>query len=243
MKKTDVGAESAMAESVKTKDKFEVKRPPGRPPGQSDDLTREEIQTIVRLPDKRSKTGFRDYVVLLVLANTPMRKGELVGLTIGSLIDEGLKKFILYKGLKKRKQRDKITGEIKTKQKPHWLKLRVATDVFNSILRYVESEHKGKMDHRTPLFMTLGKRGPYQKQGLTPKAVDWIVRHYVREAGIKKRITPHSFRATWTTIHGEGQDPATIIKSTGHASIVGVMPYLRTSKKKIEDSQMSHVVT
>lgn len=245
MKKKDVGATSATAESAKTKDRItlEVKRPRGRPLGQSDILTLDEMKTMLRLPDRRAKVGLRDYVVMLTLTNTPMRKGELIRLTVGSLIDEGTKKFISYKSLKKRKQRDKVTGEIKIKQRPYWLKIPIATDVFEGILRYVQSEHKGKVSHDTPLFMTTGIRGPYAKRALTPVAVDGIVTRYARLAGIKKRITPHSFRATYLTLRSQGHSPQDLLGLSGHKDISGIMPYLRGSEEKRRAAALSFTVT
>jgi integrase len=49
----------------------------GRPKGQSDFLESWELQKIVGLPDRRTKDGMRDYAVLVLLANTPLRKGEI----------------------------------------------------------------------------------------------------------------------------------------------------------------------
>lgn len=218
-----------------------IKRGRGRPLGQSEDLTEEELDQILKTPDRRSKRGLRDYTILLTFANTPMRKSELCALDLGNLLDEGKKKSISYKALKKRKRRDPVTGEVQVKQKPYWLKIPLDIEVFRAIVRYVESEHKGKkLERTTPLFNTMGTRGPYQKRRITPKAIDGIVSRYVQAAGIRKRVTPHSFRASYVTIRlGLGHDPVTLQKTGGWADIRGVMPYLRSNQKKIEEAALS----
>ena len=218
---------------------LKVKRAAGHPTGQSDDLTSEELSRIVALPDRRTKDGLRDYAVLLALSNTPMRKGELVRLTVGSLVDEGSKKFLQYKGLKKRKK-----AGAESKPKPYWLKIPITPKVFEGIMRYVQSENKtGQLVHETPLFLTLGKHGAYEKRAITPAAVDGIVRKYATLAGIKKRITPHSFRATYLTLRARTHDPATLKSLSGHSSLASIMPYLRSSEEKRSEAALSHSVS
>lgn len=245
MKRKHVVVDSATETKPKTNNfSITVKRSAGRPLGQSDDLTMDELKTLLRLPDKREKVGFRDYAVLLTFCNTPMRVGELKRLTVGSMIDEGTKKFISYKALKKRKCRDKQTGEIKVKQRPYWLKIPIATDVYSAIIRYIQNEHKtGKIEHTQPLFMTTGIRGPYEKRPLTYNAAAGIIAKYLKKAGINKRVTPHSFRATYLTMRADGHSPKTLCDLSGHADIRGVMPYLRSSEEKRRAAALSHVAT
>ncbi len=77
----------------------------GRPVGQSDILDPSEIrQVLASVRNREGQQGSRDYAILLVLANTPIRKGELVRLNLEDLIDRG-SKFITYKALKKRSGR------------------------------------------------------------------------------------------------------------------------------------------
>lgn len=218
-----------------------IKRGRGRPLGQSEDLTEEELDQILKVPDRRSKRGLRDYTILLTFANTPMRKSELCALDLGNLLDEGKKKSISWKALKKRKRRDPATGEVHVNQKTHWQKIPLDLEVFQAIVRYVESEYKGKkLDRSAPLFTTMGTRGPYKKRRITPWAIDDIVARHVKLAGIKKRVTPHSFRASYVTIRlGLGHDPVTLQKTGGWADIRGVMPYLRSNQKKIEEAALS----
>jgi integrase len=208
-----------------------VTRRRGRPVGQSDDLTLNEIKSMLALPDRRKLEGMRDYAVLLVFGNTPMRKGEMVSLRIGNMLDEGDTKSITYKGLKKRNK------------KPYWLKIPIAADVYDALVRYVQMEHRRRnLRHDDPLFMTLGKHGPYKKRPITSDAIDIIVKKYARLAGIQKRVTPHSYRASYVTLRAAGKDPAAFLDLGGWTDIRGVLPYYRRGAEKTKDAAMSVTV-
>jgi integrase len=200
----------------------------GRPIGQSDVLEPGEIEKLLSLPDRRTKEGARDYAVLLVFANTPMRKGELVNLNVAHLIDEGQQKYIAYQGLKKRSSR------------PYWLKIPIADDVHRGITRYIQMEHGNTTPTAdSPLFLTLGKHGPYDKRRISPKAVDCLVEKYVKLAEILKRVTPHSFRATYLTLRAPGRDPATLMTLSGHSGLKSLLPYLRATEERRREAALA----
>ena len=48
-------------------------------------LAEEEAEAILRVPDRRTLQGKRDYAILLTLLTTGLRKAELCGLKIGDL--------------------------------------------------------------------------------------------------------------------------------------------------------------
>lgn len=217
--------------------KSKEKRAACRPKGQSEELTPEEVELFLKLPDRKTKVGKRDYAVLLTLANTPMRRRELVSLTVGDLVDHGSVKLVTYKGLKKRKKAGVL------KQKPYWLKIPVTAVVFEAIQNYVRTAHRGKPNHAAPLFMTLGIHGPWPRRGITIDVVDNIVERYAEKfekvTGVRKRITPHSFRATYLTMRAPGRDPATLLGLSGHSDIRGLMPYIRSSEKKRQEAALA----
>jgi integrase/recombinase XerD len=198
--------------------------PIGRPVGQSDVLEPAEIRKILSLPDRRSKDGIRDYAILLVLANTPMRKGELICLNVNSLIDEG-QKFVSYKGLKKKSGR------------PYWLKIPISDEVHRGLRRYLESDNPAGVPADRPLFLTLGKHGPYEKSRITAKAVDCLVGKYVGLAKIAKRVTPHSFRATYLTLRA-AKDPWTLTSLSGHSDVKLLNPYVRRTEQRKREAAL-----
>src|SRR5512137_1062522 len=48
-------------------------------------LTEEEAQAILRVPDRRTLQGKRDYAILLTLLTTGLRKAEVCSLKVGDL--------------------------------------------------------------------------------------------------------------------------------------------------------------
>ncbi len=48
-------------------------------------LTEEEAQAILRVPDRRTLQGKRDYAILLTLLTTGLRKAEICSLKVGDL--------------------------------------------------------------------------------------------------------------------------------------------------------------
>ena len=48
-------------------------------------LTEEEAQAILRVPDRRTLHGKRDYAILLTLLTTGLRKAEICNLKVGDL--------------------------------------------------------------------------------------------------------------------------------------------------------------
>jgi len=202
----------------------------GRPLGQSDFMEEEEIRCILEKPKKNTKEGLRDYAILLVLANTPMRKGELCSLTIGNLVRNGTA-ALEYTALKKRKN----------KQKSRRIHLPISEGVFVALQRYLTFEYRGEaISPEKPLFRTLGKHGRCIKQALTPKAVDHLVAKYTALANIKKRITPHSFRATYLTLRlDKGISPRTLQDLAVHESLASTERYLRTNMTRIQEGALA----
>jgi integrase/recombinase XerD len=202
----------------------------GRPTGQSDFLEEEEVQRILGLPKRNTREGLRDYSILLVLANTPVRKGELCSLKVGNLVKNG-HASMEYVALKKRKDREKT-------RRVH---MPISEDVYEALMRYLRSEYRGQdLTPDLPLFRTMGKHGPWEKKPLTPKSVDFVVRKYVRLAEIKKRVTPHSFRATYLTLRlDRGISPRTLQELACHESISSTERYLRTNLTRIQDGALA----
>ena len=201
----------------------------GRPLGQSDFLEAEEVERLLSLPKRNTREGLRDYAILLILANSPLRKGELISLKVGNLVENG-STAIEYQVLKKRK----------TKQKSRKVRLPVSGTVFTMLKRFLKSEYKDEdMSEQSPLFRTLGKHGLNKKGPLTAKAVDCLVRKYARLAGIKKRITPHSFRSTYLTLRlDKGVSPSTLKELAAHESLSSTERYLRTNLRRIQEGAL-----
>lgn len=183
-----------------------------------------ELKKLVGLPDRRTKDGMRDYAALVLLANTPLRKSEICSLRRGHLVERGGQHWIEYRVRKKRKGGATV-GVIP-----------IRPEVAEALLKYQRAEFgRGRDRGDNPMLMTLGKYGPAEKRGITAKAIDLIVAKYARLAGIAKRITPHSFRATWAThLLASGMDLKSVSMLMGHASTAATEPYLRSNLERMK---------
>jgi integrase len=202
-------------------------RKPGRPTGQSDVLTADEIRQLLgAVKDRRTTEGARDYAILLMLANTPARKGELIALNLENVKAQGGAYSISRKALKKKRTA--------------WITTPIDANAYAGFMSYARKWNLDPTrDAQGPLFFTLGGRGGYERHRLTPKAVDCLVEKYARLAGITKRITPHSFRASYLTLRSQGHKPETLATLSGHASLASILPYLRSTDEERRNAALS----
>ncbi len=181
-------------------------------------LTEEEAQAILRVPDRRTIQGKRDYAIILTLLTTGLRKAEICSLKIGDL-----------KTYRNQAVLDVIGKGRKFRRIP------LNSDALLAIKDYLKATGNGT-DPDHSLFMTLGKHGPYQERGLTHKSVDCLIRSVIRKAMIQKRVHPHVLRHTFaTTLLGNGNDLKTVQALMGHSHIRTTEAYLHsTDDRKVE---------
>ena len=181
-------------------------------------LTEEEAQAILRVPDRRTLQGKRDYAILLTLLTTGLRKAEICSLKVGDL---------------KTYRNQAVIDVIGKGQKFRRIPLRLET--LLAIKDYLKATGNGT-DPAHPLFQTLGKHGPYEERGLTPKAVDCLIKSVVKKALIQKRVHPHVMRHTFaTTLLDNGNDLKTVQALMGHSHIRTTETYLHsTDDRKVE---------
>jgi integrase/recombinase XerD len=181
-------------------------------------LTEEEAEAILRVPDRRTLQGKRDYAILLTLLTTGLRKAEICGLKV-----EDLKTY----------RNQAVIDVVGKGQKFRRIPLHSGTLLATK--DYLKATGNGT-DPAHPLFQTLGKHGPYQERGLTPKAVDCLIQSVVKKALIQKRVHPHVMRHTFaTTLLDNGNDLKTVQALMGHSHIRTTEAYLHsTDDRKVE---------
>ena len=190
-----------------------------------------EIKKVLSVPDKRSKLGFRDYLILRLLAESGIRRGELSAMRIGNLQSHNGGYSLFFPSLKKRK----VRGKEALKEKKINREVPLRNDLYTDLQRYLKQEYNGRQTNQDlPLFRTSGKHGAYEKTAISSKAIYDLVKKYIKRAEIEKRITPHSFRhsaaTNWLT---EGSDLATVKELLGHEHITSTEVYLNTTFEKM----------
>ncbi len=176
-----------------------------------DTLTVDEIHLMLEQPNRATFEGARDRAILEVLYATGIRVSELCLLSLYAIDESSIR--VLGKGNKER-----IV--------PIGQKAIAAVDDY--LLRFRDRFDSEK---ETALFLTLkGKR--------IDRVTVWKkIREYAREAGIQKKISPHSFRHTYAThLLDNGADVRIIQELLGHEDISTTERYTHISQKKLKES-------
>ena len=184
-------------------------------------LTEDEAQAILRVPDRRTLQGKRDYAILLLLLTTGLRKAEICNLKVADL----------------KTYRNQAVIDVIGKGKK-FRRIPLKAETLLAIKDYLKADGSG-VDPNHSVFDTLGKHGPYEQRCLTPKALDCLIRSVAKKALIHKRIHPHVMRHTFaTTLLDKGNDLRTVQALMGHSHIRTTEAYLHsTDDRKVEAIQ------
>jgi len=181
-------------------------------------LTPDEAGAMLRVPDRRTVQGKRDFAVLMTMFTTGVRKAELCGVKVGDIKTYRNQAILEVLGKGKKKRRIPLKHETLLAIKDYW-----------------KAEGNGT-DPQHHVFYTLGKHGPYDVRPLSRAAVDLLVKRIADRALIKKRLHPHSLRHTFaTTLLDTGTDLKTVQNLMGHSHIRTTEVYLHTTDdRKVE---------
>lgn len=174
-------------------------------------LQEKEIESLLSQPDN-SIMGLRDRAILELLYGAGLRVSELVGLTLYSVDESGIR--VMGKGSK---ERVVPIGEKALK----------ALDLYLATREGGEQEGR---EREQPLF--LNKKG---------KAIDrvgiWdIVKKYSEMAKLSGDISPHTLRHSYAThLLGRGADIRVIQELLGHQVISSTERYTQVSTRQLKE--------
>ena len=182
-----------------------------------DVLSVEEVERIIESTDDRSMPGIRDRAILEVLYGCGLRVSEAAGLRISDLfLDEG---FIKVTG-KGNKQRLIPIGEM-------------ASD---AIMSYIECRPMpaGAAADDILFLNRFGK-------GLSRVSMFKMVKKQALIAGIRKEISPHTFRHSFAThLVENGADLRLVQEMLGHESIVTTEIYTHIDSSTWHEAVLDH---
>ncbi len=179
-------------------------------------LTPEEIGALLRVPDRRTLQGKRDYALLLTMLGSGLRSAELCALDVGDIQTYRSQPVLVVNGK---------GGKLR--------KVPLHPEALGAIRAYWKAEGRDGHKPDEPVFQTLGKHGPYEARRLTYKAIRHLVARTHKAALIKRRVTPHTLRHTFAvSLLDQGVDLRTVQDLMGHASITTTQAYLHTSDEK-----------
>ena len=178
-------------------------------------FTHGEVQRFFAAADITREKGLRDACVFILAAFRGLRAGEIVGLTLQSLIEESAGSLDIH-----------IVGKF---SKHRQIYLWKAPSRLLFLWRSVRISHGARSAH--PLFVTYRRGNHHQRNRLTIHDLDKMVKTYARVIGVEKpKISMHMFRATHASDlrHIEGYDTPAIAERLGHRSIATTDRYIPT---------------
>ena len=180
-----------------------------------DVLSVKEIEKMLASIDVSSPLGYRNLTILETLYGSGLRVSEIIELKISDLhFDEGL---VLITG-KGNKQRLVPLGKISAQ------KLRV----YIEEIRVHVPVKKGHQD-----IVFLNKNG----RQLTRAMIFTIVRRVAENAGIQKKVSPHTFRHSFAThLLENGADLRSIQLMMGHENITTTEVYMHVDTQHLSKS-------
>lgn len=171
-----------------------------------------EVERIIKQASGGGPLALRDRAILEVLYGCGLRISELVGLKIGDL---SLKECFLRVIGKGDKERLIPVGKKASSAVDHWLR-NGRSAVARGANPYLFLNHRGRK---------LSRMGAWK-----------IIRKYVVSSGIKKRVTPHTFRHTFATHLLEGgANLRAVQEMLGHVDIATTQIYLHIDRETLRE--------
>lgn len=180
-----------------------------------DTLSEEEVDMIIRAIDLSKPQGERNRAMLETLYACGLRVSELITLKLSDLyFEEG---FISVQGKGNKQRFVPISGH---------------TQKYITIYqKEVRSHVTAQADSVDIVF--LNRRGKY----LTRAMIFTIIKELVKKAGIKKTISPHTFRHSFAThLLQNGADLRSIQQMLGHESITTTEIYTHIDRSQLAET-------
>jgi integrase/recombinase XerD len=173
-------------------------------------LSVREVEKILALPDTNNIGPMRDAAILETLYASGMRISELTGLDRAAYVPEIEYIMVTGKG-----NRERLVP--------------LGSYAIAAIDRYIEHSRpqlaKGKSDSNR-LFIT--QRG----KGFSRSGIWKLIHGYIMKAGIRKKVTPHTFRHSFATHLLEGGADLRVVQELlGHSSINTTQIYTHLNRE------------
>lgn len=175
-----------------------------------------ELDSLINTPNRETKAGKRDVLIIEMFYSTGIRLSELVNIKITDI--DFTNKSIKIKG-KGNKERYVFYGLICKDYLEDYLN--------NSRVFYL----KGNND-----YLFLSQHG---KQ-ITNSGIEFIIKKLLKDSGINIRLTPHVLRHTFAThMLNEGADLLTVKELLGHSNISTTGIYTHVSNEQLRRTYLN----
>lgn len=178
-----------------------------------DTLSREEMGLVLDQPSEETPSGLRDKAMLELLYAAGLRVSELAGLTMNSINWQVGFLIVMGKGSK---ERIVPIGRI----------------AYDCVRRYVDEIRPKFMQKKSTDVLFLSRFGKkFTRQGF------WkIVVACARQAGLQKKVYPHTFRHSFASHLLEGgADMRTVQVMLGHSDIATTQIYTHITRERLKE--------
>jgi len=216
----------ALARQLGLEEAVEAVRVPRHEPGPPETLTDIDYGNLLRVADRRSIAGKRDYALLRMLGDCGLRSAELRGLRARDLRRPraNARHHRLYVHGKGGREREVPVPDAVQQALDAWVKV-------HPLARGV-----GLLDEQ-PLFVRLGRHGDQDPLPLSAVAVHRLVRRCCLAAGVPERLAhPHALRAYWATNLLEAGVPVHEVSARlGHVDLRTTARYAAPRPERVDE--------
>lgn len=170
------------------------------------------IKKLLKQPDKRTYTGYRDYCIMLIQIDTGVRPGELFQITVADLNLESREIYIRPEVAKTRVSRTLV----------------ISPYTAQALIRFIRIRPRW-WPQDSPLFAT--------EQGGRMSVSHWAhrLKEYSRKIGVN--VTPYSLRHSFAIeFLKNGGDPFSLQRLLGHQDLSMTRRYLRLTQDDIREA-------
>lgn len=200
---------SKIDEKSLSADKVELSKTPAR---EIDLISYEELERLLKAPQGDSVTALRDKAILEILFSTGLRVSELCSLNREKVNLEKGEFSVIGKGSKMRIVF--LSSQAKEKLKSYLDK---------------------RGDVEEALFVSYSKsKNPKVIGRINPRLVQRLIQNYATQAGIVRKITPHTLRHLFATdLLQNGADLRSVQMMLGHANLNTTQVYTHLTNKEL----------
>ena len=172
-----------------------------------------ELDTILNIPDKTTKIGLRDALILELLYSTGVRVSELVNIKIDDINFNKKEIKIFGKGSK---ERIVLFGN----------------KCLDLLEQYISKSRSELYSEYSDDYLLLSKTG----RKINQREIRSIIDDVVTKAGLKIHISPHVLRHTFATdLLNNGADLRSVQELLGHESLSTTTIYTHISNERLRN--------
>jgi integrase/recombinase XerD len=178
-----------------------------------DVLAPDEVERILDAPSAEDPIGIRDRAILELLYGCGLRVSELVGLDTERVDLPNQQVRVIGKGNKERR-------------------VPMGDEARERLHRYRIGPRAAWTAKRPTEAVFVGRRG----NRMSREAVWSLVKRWTRAAGVRERVTPHTFRHSFATHLLEGGADLRVVQALlGHASISTTQLYTHLTGERVRE--------